>query len=278
MKQFLVKIKIAKFMQIEQYDFYGLKISNYSIDELFNYYDIVTKGPKTIVCYGYSFGILPFFKKYKDLYRIINNFDINVIDGTQFYWFVKLMGYKLKTFLSIPFLTIKTLEYANENKKSVLLLGADIETNKTAIVNLKAKYPNALFFDGKDGYFSEEEEREVVNFINKKRPNILLIGISSPKKERFADKYKNELTANIIIPCGGMIDVFAGKVKLAPPFLKKIGLATLIRVVQEPRRQLFLNIWLVYETLFKIIPYTIFQIKIKRNKKFTIPNIYGIGN
>jgi UDP-N-acetyl-D-mannosaminuronic acid transferase (WecB/TagA/CpsF family) len=81
---------------------------------------------------------------------------------------------------------------------------------------------------------------------------------------------------NIIIPCGGMIDVFAGKVKLASPFLKKIGLATLIRVIQEPRRQLWLNILIAYETFFKIIPKTLYEVKIKKNKNFKIPSIYGI--
>lgn len=263
-------------MSIEDQDFFGLKVSNFSVNELYKYYDDVIEVSKTIICYGYSFGIIPFFKVYEDIYRIINSFDINVTDGTQFYWFMRLFGYKLKTFLSIPFLTIKTLEYANNKNKSVLLLGSDASTNRIATKNLKIKYPNIYFSDGMDGYFSEAEENNVVNYINCKKPNILLIGISSPKKERFAYKYKNELNANIIIPCGGMIDVFAGKVKLASPFLKKIGLATLIRIIQEPRRQFWLNIWIAYETFFRIIPKTIYEVKLKGNKNFTIPSIYRI--
>lgn len=262
-------------MEIEQLDFYGLKVSNYQLSELFSYYDAVINESKTIICYGYSFGIIPFFKKYKDLYKIINSFDLIVTDGTQFYWFLHFLGYQLKTFLSIPFLTIKALEYANNNNKSVLLLGADEKTNINATENLKIKYPGIHFLEGRDGYFFDTEENDVVNYIKNKKPNILLIGISSPKKERFAYNYKNQLNTNIIIPCGGMIDVFAGKVKIASPFLKKIGLATLIRIIQEPRRQLMLNIWLAYETVFKIIPKTIYEVKFKKNINFLIPSIYG---
>jgi N-acetylglucosaminyldiphosphoundecaprenol N-acetyl-beta-D-mannosaminyltransferase len=261
---------------IKDIDFCGLRISDFYLSDLDSYFRDIISSQNTIICYGYSFGIIPFFKKYKDLYGIINSFDINVTDGTQFYWFMKLLGYKLKTFLSIPFLTIKTLEFANINKKSVFLLGADTKTNINATENLKNKYPDIYFLEGRDGYFSETEEYEVVNYIKNKKPNILLIGISSPKKERFAYKYKNELNTNIIIPCGGMIDVFAGKVKLASPFLKKIGLATLIRIIQEPRRQLKLNIRLAYETFIKIIPKTIYEVKLKKNKNFAIPSIYGI--
>lgn len=263
-------------MEIEQLDFYGLKISNFNLNDLLNYYDKIINESNTIICYGYSFGIIPFFKKYNDLYQIINNFDINVTDGTQFYWFMKILGFKLKTFLSIPFLTLKTLEYANKKKKSVLLLGATKEINKLATENLKNKYPDAIFFEGLDGYFTETEEYTYVNYIKSKKPNILLIGMPSPKKERFAYKYKNKLNTNIIIPCGGMIDVFAGKVKLASPFLKKIGLATLIRIIQEPRRQLMPNIWVAYETILKVIPITLWNTKIKKKKNFLLPSIYNL--
>ncbi len=264
-------------MRIDQYDFYGLKISNFTISELHKYYDQTIFNSKTIVCYGYSFGIIPIFKKYPDLCNIINNFDINVTDGTHFYWFMNYLGFKIKTFLSIPFMTIDALEYANNNKKSVMLIGADEATNKAATNNLKKKYPRIHFFAGQNGYFDEEEEGAVVRYINKCKPNVLLIGISSPKKERFADKYKNQLSSNIIIPCGGMIDVFSGKVKLATPFLKKIGLATLIRIIQEPRRQLLLKLWVTYETFGKIIPKTLWEVKIKKNTKYFLPSIYKIS-
>jgi len=264
-------------MEIDQLDFYGLKVSNFSLDELHNYYDKTISSSKTIVCYGYSFGIIPFFKKYPDLYNIINNFDINVTDGTPFYWFMNYLGFKIKTFLSIPFMTIDVLEYSNNSKKSVMLLGADQATNSTATNNLKKKYPNIDFFDGQNGYFNEEEEGAVIHYINKYKPNVLLVGISSPKKERFADKYKNQLYSNIIIPCGGMIDVFAGKVKLASPFFKKIGLATLIRLIQEPIRLLPKELFIAFETFCKIIPLTFWNSKIKKNNDFRIPSIYNIN-
>jgi len=263
-------------MRIEQIDFYGLKISNFSIDELHEYYDHIILNSKTIICYGYSFGIIPLFKKYGDLYRQINSFDVNVIDGTQFFWFISFFGIKLKTFLSIPYLTIDALKYAHKHKKSVMLLGADDETNMIATSSLKLKYPDIIFYDGYNGYFKDEEVNTVLAHINRCKPDFLFIGISTPIKEQFAYNYKNQLAARIIVPCGGMIDVFAGKVKMASPFLKKIGLATLIRIIQEPRRQLNLNLWLAYETLWKIIPRTLWEVKIKKNTSFFLPSIYKI--
>jgi UDP-N-acetyl-D-mannosaminuronic acid transferase (WecB/TagA/CpsF family) len=140
-------------MQIDNINFFGLKVSSFSLKELHTYYKTIISTSKTIICYGYSFGTIPLFKKYPDLYGIINSFDINVTDGTQFYWFMKLFGHKIKQFLSIPYLTIDALEYANQNEHSVMLLGADDETNVLATNNLKVKYPNINFFPGPQWIF-----------------------------------------------------------------------------------------------------------------------------
>jgi len=263
-------------IKIDHYNFFGLKVSNVSKNELQAYYDDTILASDSIVCYGYSFGIIPAFKKHPDLIENINAYDINVTDGTLFYWFMNILGYKVKEFISIPTMTIDILKYANKNHKSVLLIGADQETNKRATNNLRILYPGVHFFDGLHGYYKEEEERDIVRYINRCSPTILLIGISTPIKERFASKYKELLGANIIVPCGGMIDVFSGKVKLAPPIIKRLGLATLVRVLQEPKRHLKPNICFAYETFVRIIPTTIWEVLIKRNKKFNIPSIYKI--
>ena len=261
-------------LKISQYNFFGLKVSNLSKKELITFCDETILASETIICYGYSFGIIPLFKKYPHLSEIINSYDINVTDGTLFYWFMNIMGYRINSFISIPNMTIDLLNYANDNQKSVLLLGADRKTNQKATSNLRISYPAIHFFEGVDGYFDEDNEIDIINYINQCSPTILLIGISSPIKENFAYKYKNQINSNIIIPCGGMIDVFSGKVRLAHPFAKKLGLATLVRIIQEPKRHLVLNLWLSYETFFKIIPVTLWELLVRRNKHFRIPSIY----
>lgn len=263
---------------INNIDFYGLKLSVFKREDLKEEIIYSVDNNLKKICYGYSFGYLPWFKDYPELYFYANNYDIMVTDGRQFYLFAKMLGAPLKYDISIPFLSRLILEIANEYNFSLMIIGSDERTNEAATKNIRNDYPNAIVYDGyAGGDFSDEAQRITVDKINQNSPDIIFIGASSPKKEIFATKWKEVLNTKIIVPFGGMIDGLAGKVWLTPPLLKKLGLATLIRVLQEPRRLLLLNIWIAYETFFKIIPISFYQVKIRKNKNFFFPSIYKIN-
>ena len=210
-----------------------------------------------------------------EIYKYSNEFDIFVSDGRGLYLLVKSLGYPIKVEISLPILANRLLELAEVNQFKVLLLGADKETNKLATNKIKLKYPNAKVLDGIDGYFDIDEEQQIVKKINHSNPDIILVGISS-KKERFVYKWKNEIDARIILPCGGVIDVLAGKTKDVPLFIKKMGIKWLFRFIQEPRRlfkPLFVN---GLSVIFCLIPAVIYNVKIKNNNNFSIPKYYGV--
>jgi len=261
--------------EIKQINLYGLKLTSFDDHELELYLDNCIRQNIQQVCYGYSFATIPLFKKYPGFYQAVNNFDVLVCDGRLFYLFANIFGSKLKSDLSIPGMVYLALNLAAKKKYKVLLLGSTDETNEKASKNINEKFPGIQVLEGFNGYFDKSEENKLVENINLKNPDILLIGMSFPKKEFFAHERRDQLNAKIIIPCGGMIDVLGGKVKLTPKWIKKIGLATPYRVFQEPGRLFWINVWFTYETFFKIIPLTFFNVKIKRNKAFRIPGIYG---
>lgn len=259
---------------IDQYDVYGLKVSNFELSEVEQLFSHTIKEDKSIVLFGHSLGYIALFKKYPELYSIVNSFDLLVCDGTQFNWYCYLNGFKLKTVISIPDITTYTLKYANANGLNVLLFGAKEDINKKASENIQEKYPNLHVLTGVNGYYSESDENKIVAKIKEQKPHILLIGISTPIKEKFVNKYKNDLSSNIIIPCGGMIDVYSGYVKQSPSSLKKMGLATPYRIIQEPKRLFVLHTWMIFEILLKILPISFFNRFILRRKKFNVVEKY----
>ncbi len=255
---------------MEKLNVFGLNVSNFNLNEIDELYLRTINDDKKIILFGHSLGYLTLFKIFPSLYPIINSFDVLVCDGTQFNWFCYLNGFKLKTVISIPDITNYTLEYANKMGLRVLLFGAKDQINKKASENLQKKYLNAVILNGINGYFKENEELNIIDKINESKPHILLVGISTPIKEFFVHKYKDKLNANIIIPCGGMIDVYSGFTKQSPPLIKKLGLATPFRIMQEPKRLLFMHSWMVFEILFKIVPITIFNKLKSKSSNFNI--------
>ena len=72
--------------------------------------------------------------------------------------------------------------------------------------------------------------------IRASRCDILFLGMGSPMKERFADRYAVETGATVIQGVGGSFDVMADLVKRAPVWVQRIGFEWAFRVIQEPRR------------------------------------------
>lgn len=261
---------------LDNIDFFGLKVSVFNKVELLEYCNNIIFYKQSKVLYGYSLGTIPQFKKNPELYSLSNNFDVLVTDGRLFYLLVKSFGFKLKLDLSIPEMVRLVLTNANINHHSVMLLGATKKLNERAAVNIHLNYPNISIIEGIDGYFPTEKEHDVINIINEKQPNILLIGMPSPRKEKLAQLIKDQAKANIIIPCGGMIDVLSRKTLQTPRILKKLGLASPFRVAQEPKRLFFRELYFNYEILCKILPSLLYNTLILKNKDFFIPGIYNI--
>ena len=86
-----------------------------------------------------------------------------------------------------------------------------------------------------DGFFWDDEEA-VVAKIRESGAKLLFVAITSPKKENFINRRKEQLGVNFVMGVGGTFDVVAGKVRRAPVFIQKLGMEWLYRLCQEPRR------------------------------------------
>lgn len=223
---------------IQKLNFHGLAISDFTEPELWSEIDSVIRGGSQAVVHWKSLGTPYLVKQTPGLLEIINGFEIILVDGRSLYLFLKLMGHPPKSELYTSWFTLQLLKKAAENNYSVMVLGATEEVNRAATEKIRAEYGVKTVYRGINGYFGPDEEDRVVEQINQYAPDILLVGISTPKKELFAHNHRHHLNARVILLCGGMVDVIAGKTKITPRFIKKSGLAWLYRILQEPRRLL----------------------------------------
>ena len=80
------------------------------------------------------------------------------------------------------------------------------------------------------------EEAELIERINAARPDIVWIGLSTPKQERWMARYVGRISAPVLIGVGAAFDMHAGVKKQAPRWMQRSGLEWLFRLGTEPRR------------------------------------------
>jgi len=174
--------------------------------------------------------------KDRKLREIINRCDLINADGMPLIWFSKILGKPLKMRVAGIDLFFSLIEMAERKNWKLYFLGAKIKTLKKAMDILSTRYPLLRIAGCRDGYWAKEEERKIAEDIKDARPDILFVGISSPKKEYFLSEYLDEMQVPFAMGVGGSFDILAGKAKRAPAWMQRYGLEWFYRFLQEPRR------------------------------------------
>ncbi len=172
----------------------------------------------------------------KRLAEIVNSCDLISADGISIVWASKFLGNRIKERVTGIDLFIRLLEIADYKRYRIYLLGAKESVIKTSVEKIRKKFKGLIIAGYRNGFFNEEEEIDIVNEINRSNSRILFVGISSPKKEYFLDKYKNKLKVPFCMGVGGSFDITAGRCQRAPVWMQRLGLEWSYRLIEEPRR------------------------------------------
>jgi N-acetylglucosaminyldiphosphoundecaprenol N-acetyl-beta-D-mannosaminyltransferase len=162
--------------------------------------------------------------------------DLVLADGMAVVWASRVLRRPLPERVAGIDLFENLLALADEHGYSVFFLGAAQDVLDEVLREVRHRYPNARIAGSRNGYFSDEQSEQVAQQIAKARPDMLFLGMTSPKKEIFMAKWGPRMDVTVVHGVGGSFDVMAGKVKRAPLLWQRLGIEWLYRVVQEPRR------------------------------------------
>lgn len=81
-----------------------------------------------------------------------------------------------------------------------------------------------------------ESDEEMVRMINAAKPDIVWVGLSTPKQEYWMDRHLGRIDAPVMIGVGAAFDFLAGTKRQAPGWMQRRGLEWLFRLLSEPRR------------------------------------------
>lgn len=118
-------------------------------------------------------------------------------------------------------------------------LGSNENTLNSIVKHLKLDYPKIelqIYSPPFKKEFSVEDNKSMLEAINKFRPDVLFVGMTAPKQEKWAYAHFNELVVGHICCIGAVFDFYAGTIKRAPIWMIRSGFEWLYRLLKEPRR------------------------------------------
>jgi N-acetylglucosaminyldiphosphoundecaprenol N-acetyl-beta-D-mannosaminyltransferase len=157
-------------------------------------------------------------------------------DGQSVVWASRLLRAPLPERVAGIDLFLRLLAEAEKRGLTVYFLGARPDVLQLMLADLRRRFPDLRIAGGRDGYYPAAEAAAVAAGIARSGADLLFLGMTSPRKERFVAEYGKRTGASVVHGVGGSFDILAGVVKRAPVVWQRAGFEWLYRVLQEPRR------------------------------------------
>jgi N-acetylglucosaminyldiphosphoundecaprenol N-acetyl-beta-D-mannosaminyltransferase len=170
---------------------------------------------------------------------ILNRSFLTTPDGMPMVWAGRLAGFRQMSRVYGPDLMLLLCEYTRQRGYSHFLYGGRQGVAAELQRRLEDKLPGLKIVGTYTPPFrplEPAEEADLIQMIADAKPDIVWVGLSTPKQERFMAKYSERLDATLLIGVGAAFDFHSGRVRQAPPFIQHSGFEWLFRLCTEPRR------------------------------------------
>lgn len=163
----------------------------------------------------------------------------------------KIAGYDLFLFL---------MNKLNSENGSVFFLGASNKILDKIEKKSNIDFPNINFESYSPPFketFSHEDSTIMCNHVNSFKPDVLFVGMTAPKQEKWIHENKNKLNAKVICAIGAVFDFYSENIKrYESPLINNTGLEGIVRLISKPTKNLlFRNFYSVPKFIIEILIY-----------------------
>ncbi|MCY2954568.1 MAG: WecB/TagA/CpsF family glycosyltransferase [Planctomycetota bacterium] len=192
--------------------------------------------------------------------RALQQASINTPDGMPIVWAQRLLGHRGASRVAGCSLMPMVLEHAETQAWRVAFYGGAPDRLRQLVANMSQRFPRLNIVDAISPPFrhlNAQEDQEMVDRLNARRPDIVFVGLGCPKQERWMLEHIDRVPA-VMIGVGAAFDLHAGAVPPTPQFLQKAGLEWLFRLCCQPRR-LFIRYATTNPTYVAMILWQLFK-------------------
>jgi N-acetylglucosaminyldiphosphoundecaprenol N-acetyl-beta-D-mannosaminyltransferase len=181
-------------------------------------------------------ALLCMMRRDAELRKACRGGDLIVPDGVPVVWTSRLAGVPLPERVAGVDMTARLLVAGSEHRLSAYFLGARQEVIDDLVRRCERDYPGLTVAGARNGYFGPDDHASIVTEIRDRSPHMLFVGMPSPFKETWCERYRHALNVPVIMGVGGTFDVLTGYVRRAPRVLQSLGFEWSWRLAMEPRK------------------------------------------
>lgn len=171
--------------------------------------------------------------------RILNAAFLNTTDGMPLVWLGRhYVGDEVDRVYG-PDLMLELFAATQGGEVSHFLYGGAPGVADDLKAKLEARVPGVRIvgtFTPPFRPLDEVEERALIDVVRERKPDLMWIGLSTPKQERFMAEYLPKLDTNVMLGVGAAFDFHSGRVRQAPRWMQRSGLEWFHRLCADPRR------------------------------------------
>jgi N-acetylglucosaminyldiphosphoundecaprenol N-acetyl-beta-D-mannosaminyltransferase len=168
---------------------------------------------------------------------MLNNAYINFCDGDGVRLGARLQGHTIKEKITYNRWIWEFARFSEENGLSWYLIGTRNETIARATDVISTRYPQLRILGSRNGFFRDTADINMtIADINRKRPNILILGLGMPLQEKWLYKHWEGANCNVALTGGAVFDYVAGDARMTPNIFYRLKLEWFFRFLCNPRR------------------------------------------
>jgi N-acetylglucosaminyldiphosphoundecaprenol N-acetyl-beta-D-mannosaminyltransferase len=154
-------------------------------------------------------------------------------------WVGRLKGHREINRVYGPDLMLRLLELSSQRGYTNFFYGGVEGVADQLAERMQSKFPGLNIVGTYCPPFRpllEPEKRQLIDEVNRVKPDFIWVGLSTPKQELFMSEYRSLLEAKVMLGVGAAFDFHTGRVRQAPRWMMRSGLEWLFRLLMEPRR------------------------------------------
>lgn len=228
-----------RFQDIPRANVLGIGISAINMEEAVEFSDcLIRENRRGYICVTGVHGVIE-AQSDPDFRTILNSSFLTTPDGMPTVWVGRLQGFSRMRRVYGPDYMMELCAISVAKGYKHFLYGGKPGVAEHLGCVLTTKFPGLQVvgtFTPPFRPLTPMEEDGFIAQVKEANPDIIWVGLSTPKQERFMARYLDRLEVKLMVGVGAAFDIHTGEIRDAPKWMKRSGIQWVHRLIQEPRR------------------------------------------